>query len=85
MGLPLGDVIARNVAAERVRRKLKQDDLASLLGWSRGSVGHLESGRRKVSATDLPALCRALDVHLSVLLHGADEDDLHAMGVQAMR
>jgi transcriptional regulator with XRE-family HTH domain len=80
----LGDIVARNVAAERVRRKLKQEELAERLGWARSSVGHLESGRRKVTVSDLPALCRALGVDLAVLLHGADPEDLQVMNVQAM-
>ena len=75
----LGDVIARNVRAERARRHWRQADLADLLGWERSSVGHLESGRRSVKASDLPALCRALEIPLAKLLEGAEPDDLAAL------
>lgn len=76
---PLGDVIAANVRAERARRKWKQSDLADLLGWERASVGHLESGRRSVKASDLPALCRAFGISLDALIAGADPEDLEAL------
>jgi transcriptional regulator with XRE-family HTH domain len=76
----LGDVVAANVRAERARLRITQDDLGQRLGWSRGRVGHLETGRRDVRATDLPALCRALGCDLGVLMRGADERDIRALG-----
>jgi transcriptional regulator with XRE-family HTH domain len=72
----LGHVIAANVRAERARRQWRQADLAERLGWDVGTVGHLETGRRDVRATDLPALCRAFGISLARLLQDADEDDL---------
>lgn len=78
----LGDIIARNVRAERGRRGWKQSELAERLGWSPGNVGHLESGRRSVKASDIPALCRAFDIYLDQLFFGADPDDLRAMGLR---
>jgi transcriptional regulator with XRE-family HTH domain len=76
-----GDVIAANVRGERAKRRWTQEQLAEKLGWERARVGHLESGRRTVKATDLPALCRALGVPLSELIRGADKADLDAMGL----
>lgn len=78
----LGHVIAANVRAERARRHWRQADLAARLGWDTGTVGHIETGRRDVRATDLPALCRAFGVGLDVLFFGANEDDAHAMCLQ---
>jgi transcriptional regulator with XRE-family HTH domain len=76
-----GDVIAANVRGERAKRRWTQEQLATRLGWERARVGHLESGRRTVKASDLPALCRALDVPFSELIRGAEKDDLDALGL----
>jgi transcriptional regulator with XRE-family HTH domain len=75
----LGDVIARNVRAERARRRWKQSDLAQRLGWTPANVGHLESGRRAVKAADLPALCEALDIPFEQLIFGADPEDVRRL------
>ena len=77
--LPLGDVIARNVRAERGRRGWRQADLAERLGWTPANVGHLESGRRSVKASDLPALCDAFQIPFAQLIFGADPADITAL------
>jgi transcriptional regulator with XRE-family HTH domain len=77
----LGAVVANNVRAERARRHWRQEDLAARLGWSRGSIGHLESGRRRPAVSDLPPLCRAFDISLLELLRGADQADLDALRI----
>lgn len=77
----LGDIVARNVRAERAARHWRQEDLAERLGWQRGSVGHLENGRRSVKASDLPDLCRALDITIFDLLRGANPEDMRALGL----
>ena len=77
----LGAVVANNVRAERARRKWRQEDLADRLGWSRGSIGHLESGRRRPSVSDLPQLCRVFDIPMADLFIGADPSDLAALGL----
>jgi transcriptional regulator with XRE-family HTH domain len=79
-GVPsLGDVIAANVRGERARRRWSQADLAERLGWARSTVGDLESGRRKVAADDLPALCTALDVPFADLIRGAEPADVEQL------
>lgn len=75
----LGDVIARNVRAERARKGWKQANLAEQLGWTAANVGHLESGRRSVKASDLPALCEALNIPFSQLIFGADAADIQRL------
>lgn len=75
----LGAVVARNVRAERARRNWRQEDLAERLGWTRGSIGHLESGRRRPSVADLPQLCRVFDISLAALMVGAAPDDVTAL------
>ncbi len=77
----LGAVVANNVRAERARRKWRQEDLADRLGWSRGSIGHLESGRRRPAVSDLPQLCRVFGISMAALFVGADPDDLEALGL----
>ena len=72
----IGDVIAANVRGERARRRWDQAQLGAMLGWSRGTVSDLESGRRKVTAADLPGLCRAFGISLARLLDGAEDSDI---------
>jgi transcriptional regulator with XRE-family HTH domain len=74
-------VLANNVRAERSRRRLRQEDLAERLGWSRTKLADIESGRRRVLFGYLPELCRALDVSLEVLLLGADPQDVEALQI----
>jgi ribosome-binding protein aMBF1 (putative translation factor) len=81
-GLPnldLGDYVAANVRAERSRRRWTQDQLADRLGWSRQVVTAVESGRRQLLVSDLPALCRAFDVPLIRLLTDAADVDVAAL------
>jgi transcriptional regulator with XRE-family HTH domain len=75
----LGAHIARNVAAERSRRRWDQATLAAKIGaegWSRSTVSNLELGKRKVTADDLPLLCEAFQISLFQLMHGVDPSDL---------
>jgi transcriptional regulator with XRE-family HTH domain len=78
---PIGDVIAANVRAERARRRWTQADLGERVGWPRSSVSDVESGRRKVTADDLVALCVAFGVPLAKLADGANPGDLKALGI----
>jgi len=79
----LGAIVARNVRVERARRGWRQEDLAEALGWTRGMVAHLESGRRSMAVKHLPQLCKALDLSLAELFHDADPDDLESMKFDA--
>jgi transcriptional regulator with XRE-family HTH domain len=75
----LGAHIARNVAAERIRRRWDQSTLAQKIGaegWSRSTVSNLELGKRKVTADDLPLLCEAFEISLLQLMHGVEAADL---------
>jgi transcriptional regulator with XRE-family HTH domain len=69
------------VRAERARRRWTQADLGERVGWPRSSVSDVESGRRKVTADDLVALCVAFGVPLVKLADGASSSDLHALGI----
>ena len=70
----LDELVAGNVRAARARLKLRQEDLADELGWSRPVVGTLENGNRRVTLADAVALCQALNLSLRELLQGAPED-----------
>jgi transcriptional regulator with XRE-family HTH domain len=77
----LGTYIARGVRARRVWLGLGQVEVARRLGCSGQTVSAIERGLRKVTVDDLPALCRALDTTFAALLHGADPNDLRAVGL----
>jgi transcriptional regulator with XRE-family HTH domain len=77
----LTDTVARNIAAERARRRWKQSDLAERLGIAASTVGSYETGTRRVGIDDLPALCKVFDITLAKLLDGADPDDLRLLGL----
>ncbi len=78
---PLSALLARNVAAERVRRRWTQADLATQLGISRGTLGGWEAGTRHIGIDWLLPLCHALDVPLVKLLDGLEPTDLHRLGL----
>jgi transcriptional regulator with XRE-family HTH domain len=52
------------LARARQRRGLKQRDLARMIGWSQGAVGHVESGRSDPSVAFLEAVATALRVDI---------------------
>jgi len=79
----LGAIVARNVRVERARRGWRQEDLAEALGWTRGMVAHLESGRRAMAVNHLPQLCKALDLSLAELFRDAEAEDLTVMRFEA--
>jgi transcriptional regulator with XRE-family HTH domain len=81
MSPPLSALLARNVAAERVRRRWTQAELGERLGVSRGTVGGWESGSRQIGVDWILPLCSALEVRLVKLLDGLESDDLHRLGL----
>lgn len=66
----LAEIVAEAVRRERAGRRLRQEDLAARLGWSRASVADLEQGRRRCTLEDAEALCVALDISLPTLVGG---------------
>lgn len=45
----------------RIRRDLKQSELAARVGWNPGRVSELETGKRKPTATQIDVLRIALN------------------------
>ena len=79
----MSPVVAANVRAERVRRGMRQAQLAQLLGTSQTTISQIEAGQRTVSVDDLASLCLALDVPLVRLLAGVDTALLRVLGLVA--
>jgi transcriptional regulator with XRE-family HTH domain len=75
------DLLARNLRAERSRRRWRQADLAQALGWSPTKVADAEAGRRRLDIDQIIELCRVLNVPLSKLLDGADPENLQVLGL----
>jgi len=69
--------VQRSRIAERLRQAreyvgLSQDDVAAALGISRPAVTHIESGTRKVEATELNVLANLYRKSLDFLLTGRE-------------
>jgi transcriptional regulator with XRE-family HTH domain len=74
-----GEILAGNVAAARVRRRLQQQDLAErmrALGWKwvRQTVGEVENNRRRLSAEEVFGLSVALETSIPMLMAPVDVD-----------
>lgn len=49
--------LGQRIKELRKSRSLKQDDIAEVLGLSRGQISNLENGRRNLSLKQLEKLC----------------------------
>jgi transcriptional regulator with XRE-family HTH domain len=83
--MSLGDLVARNIRAERSRHRWRQVDLAKRLGASQTTVSDLESGRRRVDIEQMVRLCEALQVPMLILLNGASAGQLRVLGLLEQR
>jgi transcriptional regulator with XRE-family HTH domain len=79
----LATVIREAIKAERSRRGLTQEQLATAMGtpFTGRIVFNIERGARTVASHELPELCTALGVTLSRLLVDADPKDRAALGL----
>ena len=73
------NVLARNIAAVRVRRGMQQQDLADRMrvlgwGWVRQTVGVAERGQRRLSTEELLGMAVALETTVTRLLTPSPED-----------
>jgi transcriptional regulator with XRE-family HTH domain len=73
------DAIAASVRAERARLRLTQVELGERMGIAGATISDIETGRRAVTANDLPLLCEVFDVSLAELARRADPDDLQRL------
>lgn len=70
------DAIAASVRAERARLDLTQVELGERMGIPGYTVSDIETGRRAVTADDLPMLCEVFGLSLAELARRADPADL---------
>ena len=54
----------RQIRRARERLRMSQEELAALVGKDQRSVSEYESGKRRLSVTDLPAFAQSLEVPL---------------------
>ena len=74
-------ILAGNIAAARVRRRLQQSDLADrmrALGWKwvRQTVGEVENNNRRLTAEEIFGLAIALEVTIPQLMAPSDPDGI---------
>lgn len=56
--------LGEKIKSLRISRNLKQDDLACILGLSRGQISNLEHNRRSLSLKQLQSLCKYFKVDM---------------------
>src|SRR3569623_1922588 len=66
----LGDVLRRH----RIRQSRTLRDVSGAAGVSLGYLSEVERGRKEASSELLAAICGALDVSLSEVLHEVSDD-----------
>jgi transcriptional regulator with XRE-family HTH domain len=77
----------KRISAARDKAGLSTLGLAKIIGKSKGTVGHWETGKNAVRSPELAALCKALEVSADEILFGVrrwpfetvDFDAVHAM------
>jgi transcriptional regulator with XRE-family HTH domain len=63
-------LLGSRIREARERVGLSQEELAAAVSKDQGAISEYESGKRRLSATDLPALARALNVSLLYFYEG---------------
>lgn len=69
------DLLGQKIKRERLRAGLSQDQLAEAADISTGFLGHIESGRRKLSIETLVRLASKLNVSTDYLLSDSIEHE----------
>lgn len=78
------EILARNIAAARVRRGLNQASLAARMQglgyrWLRQTVSEVEADRRRVTLEEIVGLAYALSTSVRALARPTDDDKLVAL------
>lgn len=60
--------IGRNIRIHRIRRGMKQKELAELIHVSDQHISHIENGHTKLSLSSLVAIANALQIDCNTLL-----------------
>ncbi len=74
--------MGRRIRQARERLDMTQDELAALIGRSRDTISHYETGNRAIVVTELPALAQALRVPIEYFF-GYEEPDGETMALVA--
>lgn len=61
-------LIGRRIQKERLRAKMTQDELAEAANFSKGHLGHIETGTANVGLKTLIRIANALHVTVDILL-----------------
>ncbi len=69
-GMELRKILAQNIRAYRLAKKLSQEDLADSCGLHRTYVGSIERSERNVTISSLEVLAKTLGVSVPELLTG---------------
>lgn len=78
----LTSTVAANIRGRRAVLRWTQDELAARLGWTQRVISRIEQGQRTLDLDELARLCDVMDVRLSNLVAGADEDALRKLGLR---
>ena len=76
-GMELRKILAENIRAYRLAKKLSQEDLADLCGLHRTYVGSVERSERNVTISSLEVIAKALGVSVPELLTRKPKPDEH--------
>lgn len=81
--MDLRAVTGPNVRAERVRRGLRQEDLATRLGMARATLADLERGERRLYLDEALVVCDVLGLRLVDLVAGQQTEAREARSMIA--
>lgn len=74
--------MGQRIRDARERLDMTQDELAALIGRTRDTVSHYETGNRAIVVTELPALAQALQVPIGYFF-GYEEPDAETTALVA--
>lgn len=63
-------VLGMRIEFLRRKRDLTQEELASIIGFTRSSISNIEAGRQRILAHDLDKFCKALKTSITQLTKG---------------
>lgn len=58
--------IINAIKAQRIDKKLSQNDLALLITTSKAEISKLEAGKKTITLTSLLRICKAIDLTITI-------------------
>ena len=68
---PIYGCVGANIYEARHNANMRQQDLARLIGKSRGSIANIELGRQRIMLHDIENIAEKLGVNPKTLMKGA--------------